>query len=606
MTDITTIPLSKLTAWEGNVRKKQNKAFIDELAASIKAHGLQQNLVVRKHGKKFAVVAGGQRLKALNLLAKEGAIEGNHPVPCKIADGEIDATELSLAENAVRDDMHPADQFEAFRVLIDKGAPAEDIAARFGLTAAVVTQRLRLARVSPVILKAYRNEDLNLEQVMAFAVSDDHAAQERVFADMSSWQGAREIRAALTENDVAATDRRVRFVTLKAYEKAGGTTRRDLFSAGDDSIFIADTALLDRLAAEKLDKAARAVRNEGWKWVEVRPAFGYEERGQFHRCHPELKPLSPEDAARLEALEQEYDAVMELWESGDEDDPRPGRLDEIEEAIDKLNDRDEVWPPETLAIAGAVVTIGHDGKTSVERGLIRPEDMPKRSAKAKARTAAADGESDGDQPPSLSAALIESLTAERSAALSAELLQRPEVALAAVVHAFASRIVLGDRLPVSSLEVVASPQSLHRVQGSKAFARIEAARETWGHQLPGTPDGLWHWCLEQDQGVLLDLLAFCAASTVDAVQVKHDGHEDARLGHAAQVASALSFDMKAWFTPTAANYFGRIGKTQVLEALREAKGTPPAPAWEKLKKADLAALAERETSGTGWLPPLLR
>jgi hypothetical protein len=41
-------------------------------------------------------------------------------------------------------------------------------------------------------------------------------------------------------------------------------------------------------------------------------------------------------------------------------------------------------------------------------------------------------------------------------------------------------------------------------------------------------------------------------------------------------------------------------------ALREAKGTPPAPAWEKLKKAELAALAERETSGTGWLPALLR
>lgn len=62
-------------------------------------------------------------------------------MPCKIAEDEIDATELSLAENVVRDDMHPADQFEAFRLLIDKGAPVEDVAARFGVTPTVVTQR---------------------------------------------------------------------------------------------------------------------------------------------------------------------------------------------------------------------------------------------------------------------------------------------------------------------------------------------------------------------------------------------------------------------------------------------------------------------------------
>src|ERR1700687_4477835 len=164
---------------------------------------------------------------------------------------------MSLAENVVRDDMHPADQFEAFRLLIDKGAPVEDIAARFGVTPTVVTQRLKLARVSPVILKAYRNEKLTLEQVMAFAISDDHKAQERVLNEMAPWQGARDIRAALTENDIAATDKRVTFVTLKAYEKAGGTTRRDLFSEDDEGIFILDIALLDRLAIEKLEKAAK-------------------------------------------------------------------------------------------------------------------------------------------------------------------------------------------------------------------------------------------------------------------------------------------------------------------------------------------------------------
>lgn len=156
MTDITNIPLNKLTHFEGNVRKTQNKGFIDELAASIRAHGLQQNLIVKQDGQKFAVVAGGQRLKALLQLAKAGDIKHSHPVPCKIAEGDIDPSELSLMENVVRENMHPADEFEAFRGLIDKGVPLADIAARFGVSETVVMQRLKLARVSPVILKAYR------------------------------------------------------------------------------------------------------------------------------------------------------------------------------------------------------------------------------------------------------------------------------------------------------------------------------------------------------------------------------------------------------------------------------------------------------------------
>ena len=64
--------------------------------------------------------------------------------------------------------------------------------------------------------------------------------------------------------------------------------------------------------------------------------------------------------------------------------------------------------------------------------------------------------------------------------------------------------------------------------------------------------------------------------------------------------------MATWFKPTADNYFGRISKPLIIEALNEARAQPPAPAWLKLKKGDLATIAEREIAGTGWLPALLR
>jgi ParB family chromosome partitioning protein len=74
----------------------------------------------------------------------------DHAVPCKIVCAE-EAAEISLAENIIRQAMHPADQFEAFKALVDEGMPIEDVAARFGVTPLVVQQRLKLANVSPVL-----------------------------------------------------------------------------------------------------------------------------------------------------------------------------------------------------------------------------------------------------------------------------------------------------------------------------------------------------------------------------------------------------------------------------------------------------------------------
>ncbi|MBZ5666791.1 MAG: ParB/RepB/Spo0J family partition protein [Acidobacteriia bacterium] len=235
MTPNTAIPLTKLLAWEGNVRKTDADKGIDELAASIAAHGLLQSLVVRKDKRgKYAVVAGRRRLLALKSLADAGTVESGAAIPCHVLNDEADATEISLAENVQREQMHPADEFDAFKALIDKGVPVADVAARFGVTETVVRKRLKLANVSPVLIAAYRNDEMTLQHVMAFAVTDDHAAQERVWNELSDWQkdDPDVIRDALIGDEITADDKRVKFVTLKAYEKAGGAVRRDLFSEG--------------------------------------------------------------------------------------------------------------------------------------------------------------------------------------------------------------------------------------------------------------------------------------------------------------------------------------------------------------------------------------
>jgi ParB family chromosome partitioning protein len=104
----------------------------------------------------------------------------------------------------------------------------------------------------------------------------------------------------------------------------------------------------------------------------------------------------------------------------------------------------------------------------------------------------------------------------------------------------------------------------------------------------------------------LEILAVAVAHTVNAVQSPHDDASTGRLAAADALARALTFDMADWWQPTAANYFARIKKDQIFQAIQEATGTPVKERLKTLKKKDLAAEAEKSVNGTRWLPELLR
>jgi len=174
----------------------------------------------------------------------------------------------------------------------------------------------------------------------------------------------------------------MKFVTLKAYEKAGGTTKRDLFSEDDSGVYIEDPNLLDTLVTERLEKKASPVCAEGWKWVQVTPDFAYQQSAEYRRIHAEPVPLTASEQKKLDKLQEEYAQINDEWNDCDEELESRPRLDELEKLIAEIEDRNGVWTSEQLAMAGAVVFIDHQGKTKIERGLVRPEDMPK-AGKAK-------------------------------------------------------------------------------------------------------------------------------------------------------------------------------------------------------------------------------
>ena len=313
--------------------------------------------------------------------ALNGTLHPDHPVPCKIA-ASGNAGELSLAENVVRIAMHPADQVVAFAGLAASGVTVAAIAARFGVTERTVEQRLRLGNAAPELLDAYRAEAIDLETLMAFAVTTDHARQLGVWERVSG-QGYRpsawQVKRMLTEERVPAGTAMARFVGVAAYEAAGGPVLRDLFAdEHENGVWLEDPKLLNELAQKKLTAAADELATR-WKWAEAVPEVDWSATARYGRIHPE--PGEPTDAetAEIERLRTRHDelATTEEHEWTDELVAEAEGIDERLDAIEADVDARARFRPEDFAMAGCIATIGRDGTLQVIQGLVRPEDMPK-------------------------------------------------------------------------------------------------------------------------------------------------------------------------------------------------------------------------------------
>jgi ParB family chromosome partitioning protein len=127
-------------------RQVFDDAKIEELASSLKEHGVIQPLIVRKIGSKYRLVAGERRLRA----AMKAGITTVPAVVREMDDRE--AVEVSLVENLQREELGPLEQAAAFQRLSDEfGLTQEEIAARVGKSRPEVTNTLRLLKLEPEV-----------------------------------------------------------------------------------------------------------------------------------------------------------------------------------------------------------------------------------------------------------------------------------------------------------------------------------------------------------------------------------------------------------------------------------------------------------------------
>jgi len=382
---VRNIALGLLVLSPTNVRRTPATAAEDaELEASIRAKGILQNLIVHPapiDGKDiYEVDAGGRRLKVLQKLAAEGVIEDYHPVPCLVREPQA-SVETSLMENTVRAAMHPADEFVAMAALTDAGTPVEDVARRFGTSERHVRQRLRLGKLAPELLDAYRAGAISLDVATAFTLGADHKAQLAVWNQLkdNSYIQPYTVKRLLTESAVPLDSDLGQFVGEKAFKAAGGIINRDLFS-GDEDGFMDDAALVRRLAIEKLEAKAEELRPQ-WAWTKAVLEPEYRMLAQYARVEPKPAKVPADLADEIERIEQR---LGELEEPGPDEftedlTKEAAQLEDRRAEIDGIIDGLAIFTKKDRKRAGCIVTIGDDGSFQLHQGLIErsaasPED----------------------------------------------------------------------------------------------------------------------------------------------------------------------------------------------------------------------------------------
>jgi ParB family chromosome partitioning protein len=565
MTQLTTVPFSKLVASDTINARPATKEGLEELAASILAKGIIQPLCVRpaETGDKFELIDGRRRFAAMAKLVKDKKLPKSHPVPV-IVRNEDDATALesSLIANTVRLPMHPVDQYAVFAKLGGEGVPDAEIAARFGISERTVRQQKALGRLAPAIREAWRKEKIGADVARAFAEHADPAVQEALYQRLKS-QGP----WALSEHNVrrelggprvpVSRCDELLLVGEEAYLAAGGTLTESLFA---EDRFVDDVPLVKKIARDRLQAECERLKGEGWAWAKV---------------------------------------------NLDKDDPQEWDFDALRDEIDD-DETSASYTAEERARSGCIVSIDATranppfAEIKVAYGLLAREDeepgvFDDADDDAGSIGAEFDGEENHEAASAgtsdafaVSGALLASMTEAMTHAAAKALAADPALAQKIITAALLTRHmapanVRNDGMPELRRERFAS--------FSEALAALMASK--------------------QDRCDVL--FAEAVASTFDLrsetwkFKTRDSGVEalrDALPAHWYLAAMREAFDP--------ADYFKRAGKETTLAALEEiveagaGAGLAPIDVLADMKKADLAAAAAGVAKACGWLPPQLR
>ncbi len=625
---IIQIPLAKLHLSPANVRKNDSQLFIDELAANIAENGLLQNLVVAPMAKPkghYCVTAGGRRLRAMNRLVELGQWAKNVNVDCRSLQGDAaQQSEVSFAENFMQLKMTVTDEIRAFKHFINEGSDVDGIARRLGLTRRHIEARLRLADLAEPIFAALDEGTITLDIAKAYASTASHERQLMVWEQMANhWQGnnADTIRRMIAHASLPSTSPIARYVGEEAYREAGGHIESDLFQAETGDKWL-DSEIALRIAGEKLQAFAVEVATEtGYGWV--RPLVGTRvDHAAVEALHPaqvEAAPLSEEEQARIATIADEMAEIETKFEAGLDDDGDADALEDrfgaLEAELVRIQDKPGVVSDELKPSVGCFVILDAEGMPVIDATLYS-ETAPRKQRSTTATGGNANGSGDPDAMGEdgevaikpLSQRLIGELSVQRRDILAANLAVNPAVALDLLIFAIADRTPTYGRDERGTTVRAPEPSCyLDAYPASPAFEQLAEIRDgldtSWTE--PETTVARFEAFAGLDDDAKAGWLAYVVAKSLEpsigGARIGHQGPSSNDLHD--HLAGLMQIEAAQHWRPTAANYFDRVGKQQLLRHITDIGGTTMAASYMASKKGDLSQTCEKLFAGETIVAP---
>lgn len=169
---VRSIAISLIDPNKNQPRKKFDEEALNELASSIKVHGVLQPILVVERDGRYLIVAGERRWRA-------SKIAGLKEVPCLVADfTNNEIKEISIIENLQRKDLTPIEEAKAIKELIDEFGWTQDVVAeRLGKSRPVISNTLRILTLQPEVIQMIEDGKLSAGHARSLVVIQDRDAQ---------------------------------------------------------------------------------------------------------------------------------------------------------------------------------------------------------------------------------------------------------------------------------------------------------------------------------------------------------------------------------------------------------------------------------------------
>ena len=172
--NILQIPIDEIIPNRFQPRLQFDDRGLEELASSIKQHGIIQPLVLRRVDDKYEIIAGERRYKAAK-------IAGLTTVPAVIANiDDNKSAEVAIVENVQRRDLSPIEEARSYKNLLDKGYLTQsELAKKMGLSQSAIANKLRLLNLDEEVQKALMNNQISERHARSLLVLPNHEEQRK-------------------------------------------------------------------------------------------------------------------------------------------------------------------------------------------------------------------------------------------------------------------------------------------------------------------------------------------------------------------------------------------------------------------------------------------